>query len=450
MGEVITHGQRQLSWDPWGRLTKITDSSSSWEASYDAFGRRLQTRHTKPGESTLVTNSFYDPNEEFQEIGLQVGGKTFWKIYGPDACDAISDETGASVALMHNALRQLTGVVSPQGTHYNEKLPSAYGPLESTLSVPSDLASYAQSLNWHSKAQDPTGFIWMGDRYYDARNGQFLSQDPLSYPICLDLYAYANGDPINYFDPSGRFASPVYQPLKATVLNVWNNPRFQGSLQAVAGFAEASAGAALAPTPFAPLGIAMLVHGADHFAVGGYAMATGRYRATATEHLFQKAGMSPEWASFINNVLSIGGFTGSISLARNFAYQSSRAMSQAAMSSFEISATSFEAGQNFKPFIKSYYRENLKIFTDTYPSKNIDAHHVFPQQFEESFFIKRRINIHEPQYLTWWEKIPHRTSANQYNQDWIRFMRKNPDATRAEILQKGKEMMTRYGIETNY
>ena len=162
MGEVITHGQKQLSWDSWGRLIKVTDPSFSWEASYDTLGRRLQTRYTKSGEQTLITNSLYDPEEEFQEIGVQTGRKTFWKIYGPDACDAISDDTGESVTLMYNALRQLTGVVSRQGTLYSEKLPSVYGPIETTLSTPSDLVSYAKSLNWHSKAQDPTGFIWMG------------------------------------------------------------------------------------------------------------------------------------------------------------------------------------------------------------------------------------------------------------------------------------------------
>lgn len=234
MGEVITHGQKQLSWDPWGRLVKITDPSYSWEASYDAFGRRFQTRYTKSGEQALITNSLYDPEEEFQEIGIQIGGKTFWKIYGPDACDAISDETGASVTLMHNALRQLTGVVSHQGTLYREKSPSFYGPLEIHPSVSSDLISYAQSLNWHSKAQDPTGFIWMGDRYYDSRNGQFLSQDPVSYPMCLDLYAYANGDPVNYFDPEGRFASPVYQSVKPVVIGALQP--FNGLNQAIQGF----------------------------------------------------------------------------------------------------------------------------------------------------------------------------------------------------------------------
>ncbi|OGN58029.1 MAG: hypothetical protein A3D18_00625 [Chlamydiae bacterium RIFCSPHIGHO2_02_FULL_49_29] len=31
----------------------------------------------------------------------------------------------------------------------------------------------------------------MGTRYYDPRSGRFLSPDPVGYPLCLDLYAYA-------------------------------------------------------------------------------------------------------------------------------------------------------------------------------------------------------------------------------------------------------------------
>jgi hypothetical protein len=109
-----------------------------------------------------------------------------------------------------------------------------------------------------------------------------------------------------------------------------------------------------------------------------------------------------------------------------------------------------QAGKNFKPFTSDYYRENLKILTNTYPPRTIEAHHVFPQQFEESFFIKRGVNIHEPQHLTWWEKTPHRSSAKHYNEEWIRFMRKNPEATPAEILEEGRRMMAEYGIKTNY
>jgi RHS repeat-associated protein len=277
-------------------------AKDSWHATKD-----FVVEHKKE----IITNSLYDPEEEFQEIGVQIGEKTFWKIYGPDACDAISDETGASVNLMHNALRQLTGIVSPQGTLYSEKPPSFYGPLEINPSVSSDLVSYAQSLNWHSKAQDPTGFIWMGGRYYDSRSGQFLSQDPVSYPMCLDLYAYANGDPVNYFDPDGRFASPIYQPVKATVLNVWNSPQFQGGLKATTGFIESTTGAALMPTPLAPFGAAMVIHGADRASSGIYMAMTGRQASTMTSQLLQKTGMSQEradrWDDNANFLLILGG-----------------------------------------------------------------------------------------------------------------------------------------------
>ena len=49
-----------------------------------------------------------------------------------------------------------------------------------------------------------------------------------------------------------------------------------------------------------------------------------------------------EWASFSNNLLSMGGFTGSIGFARDFVCQNNRTISQAAMSSFEVSVSSFE------------------------------------------------------------------------------------------------------------
>ncbi|WP_171005715.1 RHS repeat-associated core domain-containing protein [Candidatus Rhabdochlamydia sp. T3358] len=203
--------KRQFEWDPWGRLLKVTDKAFTWEASYDALGRRLQTRYTPYKSATLTTTSLYDPEEEFQEIGVKCQDKTFWKIYGPNSCDAISDESEA-VFLIHNALGQLAGVVTEQQTRYTENFPSAYGPTD--FSIPSDLLSYAQSLTWHSKSPDPTNLIWMGERYYDATSGRFLSPDPISYPLCLDLYTYANGDPINYIDPDGRFASYAYQTVK--------------------------------------------------------------------------------------------------------------------------------------------------------------------------------------------------------------------------------------------
>ncbi len=43
-------------------------------------------------------------------------------------------------------------------------------------------------------------------RYYDPMVGQFTQIDPIGFGGGLNLYGYANGDPVNYGDPSGLAA----------------------------------------------------------------------------------------------------------------------------------------------------------------------------------------------------------------------------------------------------
>jgi len=302
MGQVVSRNNQKFEWDPWGRLLKVSDGSTSWEASYDAFGRRLQTRHTSSG-STLITTSLYDPEEEFQEIGIQYDDQIFWKLYGPNTCDAVVNQKGASVFLNHNILGHLTEVVSDRGILSTKQLSSAYGPQTMIPFKEPDLLKIAESLTWQSKSQDPTGLIWMGARYYDPQGGRFISPDPVRHPLCLDLYVYANGDPINYIDPDGRCFSPAYQTTKTTVVNTFNNPRFQGSMQAFGGIVEAKIGVALCAT--GPLGMVaggmMVAHGFDHFQNGCHQAVYGQSRNTVSSQLLQKAGVSTSTADLIDN-----------------------------------------------------------------------------------------------------------------------------------------------------
>jgi hypothetical protein len=135
----------------------------------------------------------------------------------------------------------------------------------------------------------------------------------------MDLYAYAGGDPVNYFDPDGRFASSVYQPVKATVLNTWNNPRFQGSLQAFGGLTEAVIGGGMALGSggiAAPVGGLVMTHGLDHFFTGLQTAFSGSPRDSVTNQLLQKTGMSSQAASLVDGGLSIAGSMGGIAVIR--------------------------------------------------------------------------------------------------------------------------------------
>ena len=91
--------------------------------------------------------------------------------------------------------------------------PTPYGRLTSPPEVPKNLHDYAKSLAWRGLAHDPTGYIWIGARMYDPNFGRFLTPDPYHFPFCLDLYSFANCDPINFHDHNGRFSSLAYKTL---------------------------------------------------------------------------------------------------------------------------------------------------------------------------------------------------------------------------------------------
>lgn len=231
MGQVFLHNKDQYEWDPWGRLIAITNNKYEWKASYDALGRRLQTVYmpykignlfTTNGQA-LVTKSFYDPQNEFQEIGISYGNDIFWKLYGATSCEAIHDSSGNIAVLQHDIRNNLQAIVTAEKVLWNLDYPTPYGPKARPEKEDPDLLAYAQSLTWQSKRMDPTGLIWLGARYYDPVSGRFLSTDPVSHPVCMDLYAYANGDPINNMDLDGRFSSPAYKTLPSTNISTTSN-----------------------------------------------------------------------------------------------------------------------------------------------------------------------------------------------------------------------------------
>ncbi len=208
--------KEQFEWDPWGNLIAISTPNYNWKASYDALGRRLQTTYTQKGifwSTSIQTTSLFDPEHEFQEIGVKYNNQTFWKLYGPISCDAVLDNQGNALGLFQDALGNLKAILSSTNTHWIEELPSPYGPTGPPPNLEPNLLSFAKSHTWQGNRQDPTGLIHLGVRHYDPKIGRFLSPDPISYPTCLDLYTYANSDPINFRDPSGRYASRAYDAI---------------------------------------------------------------------------------------------------------------------------------------------------------------------------------------------------------------------------------------------
>jgi len=61
--------------------------------------------------------------------------------------------------------------------------------------------------SWHGSilesGQDASGYQYERNRYYDPGTGRFSEEDPIGLAGGLNLYGFANGDPVNFSDPFG-------------------------------------------------------------------------------------------------------------------------------------------------------------------------------------------------------------------------------------------------------
>jgi RHS repeat-associated protein len=158
-----------------------------------------------------------------------VSGRTLWKVYGPDLngrfgglqgtggleaviLDAEGTTTGVINDQFGNGVATVTGTGSGASVTWNTTRVGAYGPLPGiTPQTLGDVTQLAATTAWRSRRIDPTGFYWLGARYYEPTSGRFLSADPAGHAASPSLYDYAGGDPVNGIDPDGRLQTKMAQ-----------------------------------------------------------------------------------------------------------------------------------------------------------------------------------------------------------------------------------------------
>jgi RHS repeat-associated protein len=172
---------------------------------------------------TLVLDSYFDPLVEFSEVGVALNGKRTWKIIGPDGDHSFGSMQGVggleatvresdlqTTAVLSDFYGNVQATISGSGANWNPVRVSGYGPeIGYAAAALTPGTPLAESLVWRTRRIDPTGLYWLGARYYDPMAGRFLTPDPLGHNASMDLYSFADGDPINHFDADGRFAKGI-------------------------------------------------------------------------------------------------------------------------------------------------------------------------------------------------------------------------------------------------
>ncbi|MCX6934091.1 MAG: RHS repeat-associated core domain-containing protein, partial [Verrucomicrobia bacterium] len=157
------------------------------------------------------------------EIGVAVNGAKAWKVYGPDLDGVFGSlqGTGGLEAAITDADRSTSGVIGDQfgngvaavtggNLSWFATRVGSYGPLPgSEVQTLTEVSKLAESTAWRGRRVDATGFIFLGARYYEPNGGRFLSADPMGHGASMSLYDYCNGDPVNSFDPDGRYGKDL-------------------------------------------------------------------------------------------------------------------------------------------------------------------------------------------------------------------------------------------------
>lgn len=173
-----------------GRLTSATTPHGNASYGYDGHGLRVSRT------SGTTTHTWTWDNAATPDL-LSDGTHTF--IYGPGGLP-IEQITGTTILwFFHDHIGSTRALTDNTGTLAGAYDYTPYG------HVRKHTGTATTPLQYTSGHTDPlTGFVYLRARLYDPATAQFLTQDP-AFNNTGQYYAYANNNPLNNIDPTGRF-----------------------------------------------------------------------------------------------------------------------------------------------------------------------------------------------------------------------------------------------------
>jgi RHS repeat-associated protein len=201
-GERLTSSQGSTTvasgtWNGAGELATYTTSAADMSAaSYDGNGLRAKTTTTPDGEPAVTEGYVWNTLPGVPRLLMDATSAYIYSTRNTPA-EQVNLTTGAITYLVADGLDSVRGTVGTSGTLTGSTSydawgnPKAIGGLTATTPF-----GYAGAYT------DPTGLLYLINRYYDPTTGQFISVDP-ELARTQAPYAYAGDDPVANTDPTG-------------------------------------------------------------------------------------------------------------------------------------------------------------------------------------------------------------------------------------------------------
>lgn len=204
--------------DPLGHLKSATLGTDTYTFVNDADGNRTTTNKN----NALWRTARWDPVGRLAQIATETnssGALIADYQYNPDGVTEAENHSAGTFYLRHDRQNSVTAVYDAAGKENYTYTYSAWGVTTGKASITGGQTSV---FGYTGQYKDPalTSRLYLRDRSYDPGNQRFTATDPQPAPNDspnLTPYAYANNDPVNQDDPSGRCGICVSAGIGAVI-----------------------------------------------------------------------------------------------------------------------------------------------------------------------------------------------------------------------------------------
>jgi len=165
---------------------------------YDAVNNRIGQTF-----GTNIISYVVNPNTKLPQVLMRIkNGVTNYYIYGAGLLYQVTETATATNTLTyHYDFRGSTIALSGDNGLVTDRMEySAYG--SATYRVGTNDTPFLFN-GRYGVMTDPNGLLYMRSRYYSPFLCRFINPDPSGFAGGLNMYAYANGNPVSYLDPFG-------------------------------------------------------------------------------------------------------------------------------------------------------------------------------------------------------------------------------------------------------
>ena len=168
---------------------------------YDPTGNRIGIV-SGTNRIVLVVN----PNAQFPQVLMRIKNSvTNYYVYGAGLLYQVTETVASTNTLTyHYDYRGSTVALTDGNGNVTDRMEySLYATM--TYRVGTNEAPFLFD-GRYGVMTDPNGLLYMRARYYNPYLCRFLNPDPSGFAGGLNFYAYANGNPVSFTDPVGKYA----------------------------------------------------------------------------------------------------------------------------------------------------------------------------------------------------------------------------------------------------